>query len=326
MPPTTPIINPGVHPTAIPVYLDGLSGAERRIRESLGGQPWELSQLTPESLAEAKVLLVQVRKCLGFKDMGRWFTDQTTSSKLAKSGIATSGVTLLSATEAKVVWSGLEIEEQAAIAEAFGVTVEWVTLLVGLNMCPFATDGCIAACTTGESAHAQVLTTRRSRLVRTLLHLLRPDLAFALTAHGLRKLRSKHGADCRWRVNISDDVRWERLAPGLFEIGVPGYSYTKYPPARRRPFDGLRLVYSASERTTDEQIHAMIRNGHNVAVVLNVSKKELPTSWQGLEVVNGDKTDDLYSHKPGTIVGLSIKGRNKKIKEAAAAEGFARAA
>jgi hypothetical protein len=310
--------------TTVPVYLDGLSGAERRILQSNGGQPWQLRQLTPEAVAEAKEVLAEARQAFKFGGLGRWFTDETTSSKLAKSGVATRGVTLLSADLAAEVWAEIEQHEREALARAFGVSVEFLSVIVGLNLCPFATEGCKRACTTSESINAIQPSARRSRLVRTLMHLLRPDLAFALTGNGLRKLKAKYGDDCRWRVNVSDDVRWERVAPGLFEIGVKGYAYTKYPPARRKAFDGLRIVYSASERTTDEQIHTMVKNGHNVAVVFAVATKDLPTTWQGIEVVNGDKTDDLYSHKPATIVGLSIKGRNNDIKEGAEEHGFAR--
>lgn len=310
--------------TAVPVFLGVLSSAERRILQSNGGQPWQLDQLSPVALTEARKVLRSARRAVGFGGLGRWFTDETTSSKLAKSGVATRGVTLLSADVAAQVWAALDTHEQVGLARAFDVTVEFLDLVVGLNLCPFATEGCKRACTTGESAHGVMTVARRSRLVRTLMHLVRPDLAFALTGHGLRKLKAKHGNNCRWRVNVSDDVRWERLAPGLFEIGVPGYAYTKWPPARRTAFDGLRIVYSASERTTDEQIHEMVEAGHNVAVVFAVSKKELPTVWQGKEVVNGDKTDDLYSHKPGTIVGLSVKGRNNDIKAMAGEYGFAR--
>jgi hypothetical protein len=292
---------------------------------ALGGEPWQLDRLTPEALADAKALWRRACKAAGYKGAGRWVTDETTNSKLGKGGIATRGVTLHPATEAKAALAELDLETQLAIAEAFCVELEVLGQAVGLTLCPKA-KVCIKVCVASQSANGKMSNARKSRLLRTLLHLLHPDLAFALTGDSLRKVRAKHGDDCRWRVNIADDIRWERIAPGLFEIGVAAYSYTKFSPAQRQGFDGFRLVYSASETTSEAQIHEMIRAGHNVAVIFNVKKGELPSVWQGVEVVDGDETDDLHSHKPATIVGLAVKGPTLDIRSQAAEQGFARAA
>lgn len=324
MPPTTTPVTLLTTRTQ-PDSLDRLRGAETRMLAALGGEPWQLDRLTPEAVADAKALWRRACQAVGYKGAGRWVTDETTNSKLGKGGIATRGVTLHPAAESKVALAELDLATQLAIAEAFGVELEVLGRAVGLTMCPKATKGCIKGCVASKSANGQMSDARKTRLLRTLLHLLRPDLAFALTGDSLRKMRTKHGDDCRWRVNIADDIRWERIAPGLFEIGVAAYSYTKFSPTQRRGFDGFRLVYSASEDTSDAQIHEMIRAGHNVAVVFDVKKSDLPSIWQGVEVVDGDATDDLHSHKAATIVGLAVKGPSLDIRSQAADVGFARA-
>jgi hypothetical protein len=55
----------------------------------------------------------------------------------------------------------------------------------------------------------------------------------------------------RWRVNISDDIRWEVVAPGLLDVAPLGYTYTKWLPEERPAIEALSIVYSANERWTD---------------------------------------------------------------------------
>ena len=166
------------------------------------------------------------------------------------------------------------------------------------------------------------------RLLRTVFVLARPADALTLTAHHLEQQLKAVGGNkdkARWRVNISDDIRWEAIAPGLFKVAPKAYTYTKWPVADRPAVKGLRIVYSATERWTDEQIAATCNAGHRVAVVLDMPKrKPLPATWRSLPVSDGDATDDLWTHPAGHVVALVVKGRNKDIKAQLAASGFAR--
>jgi hypothetical protein len=85
-------------------------------------------------------------------------------------------------------------------------------------------------------------------------------------------------------------------------------------------------VYSANERWSDADIVDTCALGHRVAVVFDVPKGGLPTTWNGVPVLNGDKTDDLWEHKPGHIVGLAVKGHLIETRRTMAERGFARAA
>ena len=49
--------------------------------------------------------------------------------------------------------------------------------------------------------------------------------------------------------------------------------------------------------------------GVNVAVVF---RKELPSTWNNVEVIDGDKTDLRFLDGRGKIVGLTAKGDAKK--------------
>jgi hypothetical protein len=56
-------------------------------------------------------------------------------------------------------------------------------------------------------------------------------------------------------------------------------------------------------------VHAVIAAGGNVAVVFN----ELPETYLGKPVINGDESDLRFLDPKGVIVGLKAKG--KAIKD-----------
>jgi hypothetical protein len=304
-----------------------LSPVERGILERLDGQVWKAEQLTDEAVAAAWNRWNAMRAAVGFTTRNTgWVTTSKTNSKMGKSGLPTIGVTMHAARRANEVWSALPLSTRCALAEALEVPVADVDLAVARTVCPRSTAGCRAVCVTAFSANSKFDTADLTRLNRTLLSLVRPADAFALTGHHLEKLQARHGDECRWRVNVSDDVRWELVAPGLFDLGVAGYAYTKWAPSDRPGFVGLSVVYSATERMTDAEIISMVSLGHRVATVLDVPRKKLPAIWRGVEVVDGDKTDDLFEHKTGVVVGLAAKGTSKEVIDSMRASGFARPA
>lgn len=303
-----------------------LKGAERIILGGLGGTPWTADLLTASAVTDARTELRALQQAAGFKG-GRWLTTQDTNPKMAKAGLPTIGVTIHSAERAGEVWTSLDDSMRSAIAGTLRVDVATISRRLQVTMCPMATEGCKnGVCTAAFSANASFRSADLSRLVRTLMFLFRPASGFALLGNELATLHSRRGSECRWRVNINDDVRWELVAPGLFELGTPGYVYTKYSPAQRPGRPDMSVVYSATEKTTDEEIHEMVGAGHRVALVLDVPRKAIPERWQGLRVANGDKTDDLFAHPPGVVVGLAAKGKNRRILQQMRKSGFARSA
>ena len=62
-------------------------------------------------------------------------------------------------------------------------------------------------------------------------------------------------------------------------------------------------------------VHAIawLRAGGNIAVVFDTKKgEELPTSFWGRPVVDGDKSDLIFLHPTNVVVGLRSKGKAKK--------------
>ena len=94
---------------------------------------------------------------------------------------------------------------------------------------------------------------------------------------------------------------------------VQFYDYTKGFSRMRNYLNGkmpsnYHLTFSRSE---SNQAHCEIiaELGGNVACVF---RNELPKTWQGMRVINGDESDLRFRDPKGCIVGLVEKGRAKK--------------
>lgn len=316
-----------MHTTPITINRAGarrpaLTPVERRLLDGMNGQPFQASDYTPQLLASAKATFKAAGNAVGFENPN-WFTTEKTNAKLATVNLPTIGVTLHAARSAAGAWESMSRSTRRQLAAAFGVTVDDITSTLGLTVCPRATKICKLVCIVAKSYWARFDNSVKSRLVRTLMTLLRPAEACALTLEGLLDLEAKHGfTGARWRTNVADDIRWERVAPGLFGH-VQAYAYTKFSPADRpNNFPGMSIVYSATERTTQHHVRNILATGERVALVLDVPKDKVPTMWHGMPVVNGDATDDLWSHPAGHIVGLAAKG-TKAQKAVMRASGFA---
>jgi hypothetical protein len=303
-----------------------LSPIEAHILRQLGGRRWTRKRFNKAIVKAAKADWKAVYTAAGFGTASMMTTDKT-NPKMGKIGKRALGVTIHSANNALPVWNQADPSVQAALATALGTTVEEISRVLRFGVCPKSTEGCRTGCTPAKSARAQMDRTQLVRLVRHLFLLFKPAAAFAVIGNELRDAEFEHGVrGARWRVNISDDLRLELLAPGLFEVAPRPYSYTKWTPEERPGRQGFRLVYSASERTSDQQVVGWCRAGHRVAVVLDLLPSQpMPDTWNGIPVVDGDKTDDLWEHPKGVIVGLRAKG-TLEVREAMLSCGFTKPA
>ena len=286
-----------------------LTPAESHILRQLGGRRWSTKRYTAAAVETAQEEWEAVYTAAGFATSALLTTDRT-NPKLGKIGKPALGITIHSARNALIAWDAAGPQMREALSAAVQSTPEGVERVLRHNVCPQSTRGCRAGCTTAQSANALLTRSQMSRLSRHIFLMFRPASAFALMARQLDTARFQNGLrGARWRVNVSDDLRIERLAPGLFSVAPRPYSYTKWSPEQRPGRPGFRLVYSASETTSDEQVVGWCNAGHRVAVVMDVRKGDpLPETWLGIPVVDGDETDDLWSHPEGVVVGLRAKG------------------
>lgn len=176
----------------------------------------------------------------------------------------------------------------------------------GFNACPWATDGCRAACL-NTAGRGRTRSVQAGRIIRTTFLAEHPAAALALIKAEIERAVAKHGR-IGVRLNGTSDLRWERIAPWLFDLeGVTFYDYTKA--ARRTVPGNYHLVGSVSERDTDERAVAKAKHFGSAAVVFSTRKGEaLPSVWNGCQVIDGDEDDERWSESGGVIVGLRAKG------------------
>jgi hypothetical protein len=159
------------------------------------------------------------------------------------------------------------------------------------------------------TAGRQYDSVRRGRAVRTAFLHRHPAAFLALLTAEIDR-RERAGVPFGLRLNVASDLRWENIAPWLFEgANVRAYDYTKAP-SRDTP-ENYRIIFSHSERWTDADVLARIAAGQNVAMIFDVPKHELPASYLGVRVIDGDLTDYRYGDPEAVIVGLAAKGAAK---------------
>ena len=193
-------------------------------------------------------------------------------------------------------------------------------LVKGLNLCPFASKGCKAAClySAGRGAFNNV---QQARISKTELFRDNLDFFMASLIHDIKKLERKAKRDGLMpvvRLNGTSDIRWENIrhsnGKNIFEIfpNIQFYDYTKdfkRLSAIQGYWKNYHLTLSLTESNLKPLLLVVKKWKINVAAVF---RDELPESWHGIEVINGDETDLRFLDKRGVIVGLKAKGKAKK--------------
>ena len=200
--------------------------------------------------------------------------------------------------------------------------------LSGYQVCPSATDGCIAAClyTAGQGVYANV---QKSRLNRTRWFFEdRAGFMAVLVADIQRLVRkaTKDGMIPAVRLNGTSDIAWEKMAVtvdgtqyrSVMEAfpGIAFYDYTKVLGRKLAlTLPNYHLTFSLAENN-DAFAQRALEEGYNVAVVMSAKRKEVkPATWGGFPVVDGDEDDIRFNDpKGGHVVALFAKGRATKDK------------
>ena len=197
--------------------------------------------------------------------------------------------------------------------------------LSGRNVCSHASEGCIQAClfSAGMGAFSNV---QDARIAKTKAFFANPkqfveDLAKDIEA--AQRKAARDGLELCVRLNGTSDLPWENLGgqAGVCLMrrfpDVKFYDYTKNP-ARIRAFlagrmpENYSLTFSRSECNGETALE-LAKAGANVAVVFAPKKGEdLPATWAGRPVVDGDLHDLRFLDGRGRIVGLRAKGKAKK--------------
>ena len=135
------------------------------------------------------------------------------------------------------------------------------------------------------------------------------------------------GGDFVIRLNGTSDISWEKFKvkdnKNIFELfpKVQFYDYSKNHLRFKNPLPkNYRLIFSRSE-TNENIAMELIKKGINLAVVFD----EIPKTYKGYKVIDGDLHDMRFSEEKGIIIGLKYKKNTNKNSdnEIAFKTGFA---
>lgn len=186
----------------------------------------------------------------------------------------------------------------------------------GRNLCPMAeVNKCYSACLytagRGKTSSVQV-----GRLRRTHWYNVDPRgfIEFLIEREIPRLIREadKRELTPMVRLNGTSDIVWERKHPEVFESfpELQFYDYTKIPTRYDLPSNyHLTWSYSGANPNADAHMEAALHHGMNVATVF---RKEVPGTWRGFTVVDGDANDIRPWDDFPVIVGLKAKGDARK--------------
>lgn len=229
--------------------------------------------------AEARRVWRDYRLAAGMRGSATFTMPGTCNSKLAKSAVPTVSLTL----------------------------APWTAS--GINVCPAATVECRGACVLMTAGRGTFPNVRAARVLRTRFLAEHPQAAVTLLGEEIASAADAFG-DVIVRLNVASDIPFERVAPALFTIpGARFYDYTKLDPTTRGIPGRYRIVYSYAGMQSERRARDYVTVGGTVAVVFATPRgAELPATWRGFPVLDGDVTDDRTADPAGYIVGLRAKG------------------
>jgi len=193
-----------------------------------------------------------------------------------------------------------------------------------LNTCQYATE-CANVCLykAGRGAMPNVIS---ARVNRTIAFANNPKLFVENLASDIEEAQvtaNNKGMKLAVRLNGTSDLPWEKLG-GFLKVNlmdrfpsVPFYDYTKNPNRAELYAQGqmpknYHLTFSRSE-ANGEDAERLLNLGVNIACVFSTAKEdELPKTYLGKEVIDGDVTDIRFLDPKGVVVGLRAKGPARK--------------
>jgi hypothetical protein len=186
----------------------------------------------------------------------------------------------------------------------------------GYETCPKRTAGCTAACLNtagrggmfkkGETTNA----IQQARIRKTKQFFDQREQFLADLESDIRlgiKQAEKKGMTPVFRLNGTSDIAWEKY--GIIEKfpQIQFYDYTKMRNRKVSSLKNYHLTFSKADGN-DMDVRLAASAGMNVAAVF----KELPETYLGRKVINGDETDLRFLDEKGVVVGLKAKGKAKK--------------
>jgi hypothetical protein len=207
---------------------------------------------------------------------------------------------------------------------------EWLNAILYLDpnynnqVCKGASSGCKKSCLihNGRMAMESAVNARHKR---TELYFNDYNIFMLMLRGEIMQLLAKakrQGKRLALRLNGTSDLDFTCIYKEFTQVQF--YEYTKRPDLAKKlkRLSNVHITFSKHEKHSDDVIKRMIDAGVNVAVVFDAKRHELPQTFKGYPVLDGDRHDRRFEDNKGNVIGLSLKGTNK-AKQAARLSGFA---
>lgn len=180
----------------------------------------------------------------------------------------------------------------------------------GRNVCPWASKGCAKSCL-NTAGRGRFDGAQQARINRTLFYFNDPvgfKAQLKQEIEAFRKSAHRKFFVPAVRLNGTSDIPTLALDMARHFDTTMFYDYTKslHSLLRNDRPTNYHLTFSRSESNDKECLEALAK-GHNVAVVFD----QLPETWNGYRVIDGDETDLRFLDPKGVVVGLKAKGDAK---------------
>lgn len=188
--------------------------------------------------------------------------------------------------------------------------------LSGKEVCPKRTAGCTMACLNTAGRGGIIKKGETTNLIQEA-RIRKTKMFFENREQFLKDLESdirlgikqaeKKGMIPVFRLNGTSDLAWEKYGIIQKFPEVQFYDYTKIVGRKVSHLKNYHLTFSKADGN-DIDTRLAVNKGMNVAVVFN----EVPETFLGRPVVNGDDTDLRFLDPVSVVVGLKAKGKARK--------------
>jgi len=190
----------------------------------------------------------------------------------------------------------------------------------GYNVCAHSTPECRLGClaTSGRAKleiHSGTSRIADARIKKTQLFYEHREFFMDWLIAEIKanqKKAAKLGMYFSARLNCTSDIDWATVKHNglnIFETfpEIAFYDYTKQITKLFVPIANYQLTLSYTGHN-DETYKSMLKSGNNIAVVFNVKHEtDLPKTFMGYEVINGDLSDYRPNDGFGLVIGLKWK-------------------
>jgi hypothetical protein len=189
----------------------------------------------------------------------------------------------------------------------------------GINICPNASKGCIFGCLNTSGLAGVYSSIINARILKTDFYINERTAFINKLVNELMRLNKKAeklGERFAIRLNGTSDLDFIAIIKNRSGVDVlesmPNlvfYDYTKtLGKVKKYASTKYILTFSRSETNHSECVDALAL-GANVAAVFS---GELPSTYLGASVIDGDKSDIVMLYNRGVVLGLTAKGKAKK--------------